>query len=95
MTLTMITNVVDIKIMIIPKAATWPQRESAAKFKICTASTSVPGRDNTTDKVSSLKNIEAINIQADTTPGMINGSTIRLRVPKNPAPHTREDSSNS
>ena len=45
------TSPVEMKIIIIPRADSLPHRPSSAKRKICTASTSVPGRDNTTEEI--------------------------------------------
>ncbi len=44
----------EIAIITIPSADSFPHRPSSAKDRICVASTSLPGRDSTTDSVSSV-----------------------------------------
>ncbi len=87
------TRVVEMKIIMMPRADNWPQRPSSAKRKIWTASTSVPGRESTTERVSSLTNIVAMSIHPETMPGMSRGMTMRRMVVNDPAPQTCEDSS--
>jgi hypothetical protein len=71
------TKAVEIKIMMIPSAESLPQRPSSAKRRIWTARTSVPGRERTTERLSSRTNIVAIRIQPETIPGIKSGMTIR------------------
>ena len=87
------TRAVEMKIIMMPRADNWPHRPSSAKRKIWTASTSVPGRDSTTDRVSSRTNMVAMRIHPETMPGISNGMTIRRMVVNEPAPQTWEDSS--
>ena len=49
----MSTRAVEMKIIMMPRADSCPHRPSSEKRKICTASTSVPGRDSTTERVPS------------------------------------------
>lgn len=63
-----------------PSAEGLPRNPSLAKRRIGTASTSVPGRERNTDRVSSRTNMPAINIRAETIPGMMSGTTIRHRL---------------
>ena len=79
--------------MMMPSADSLPHSPSSAKRRICTASTSVPGRERTTDRVSSRTNMLAMRIHADTMPGTSSGMMIRRMVVSGLAPHTRDDSS--
>ena len=88
-----VTRSEEMKIMMMPKADNLPHRPSSANRSICTASTSDPGRERTTERVNSLTNMVAMRIQPDRIPGIRRGITMRRIVAKALAPHTREDSS--
>ena len=73
----MTTRVVEMRIIRIPKAESLPHRPSSANRRICTARTSVPGRERTTERLSSRTNMVAIRIHPETIPGTSRGMTIR------------------
>ena len=76
----MITSVVEMNIIRIPRAESLPHRPSSANRRIWTARTSVPGRERTTERLNSLTNIVAIRIHPETIPGIRSGITIRRMV---------------
>src|SRR4030042_2994971 len=70
------TRVVDAIIIRIPSAESFPHKPSSAHLRIWTASTSFPGRERTTETLSSRTNMVAIRIHADTIPGTGRGRMI-------------------
>lgn len=74
------TSAVETPIMMMPSAESLPQSPSSANLRICTASTSVPGRESTTETVSSRTNMAAMRIHAETIPGISSGATMRRMV---------------